>query len=396
MDDNALFCSEAIEDIARRGRSPGLGLIIISQRPASINMSVRSQKDLLLTLNTQENADLTAFYTAIKDDERYLTAEQLKQPEAKIKGDLAKIARNLKSEVKNAPKGVAYAYSPDLPIRAFIKFRKRKTYHAGAAVGDPDYVDPETIKVIPYAPSAFHGLVELLQETEEVPEEKSPKGGKAAKSLPAAPTGDYIVLGDKKFVSSAVFTAQLEAKDKEIAEAKAETVAMKKDADDALRIAIDYKQDHETMGRLRAILVDLLMDDFRKNGVPAPIAKAAGIDAPVDLGNPEQLKPLSPGHHDDEVTEIEFDEGTLERKLAVLMKKGFFDTPRTQVDIHHAIYSRWGGKTARENPKNDNARHWRSSQLKPALNKLLFIPYLLLEESRDGYKIRDGAKERLK
>ena len=103
-------CSKIIRTIASEGRKFGLGLCVISQRPARIDKSVLSQCTTQMILKVTNPNDLKAVYNSVEG----LTFEA-------------------QDEIKNLPIGTALVTGVvDMPL--FVEIRPRKTRHGGHAV----------------------------------------------------------------------------------------------------------------------------------------------------------------------------------------------------------------------------------------------------------------------
>jgi len=116
-------CSKIIRTIAAEGRKFGLGLCVISQRPARIDKSVLSQCTTQLILKVTNPNDLKAIYSSVEG-----------------------ITSETQGEVKNLPIGTVLATGiVDMPL--FVNVRPRKTKHGGVAVDilpsskDEDFFD---------------------------------------------------------------------------------------------------------------------------------------------------------------------------------------------------------------------------------------------------------------
>jgi len=103
-------CLEAVEDIVRRGRSRGLGVMLISQRHAVINKDVLYMTETLIVMRTAPG-DHDAIEGWVKKHG--------------VKEDVERVMRSLAS----LPNGTGWVWSPMwLKILAKVKFRKIETY----------------------------------------------------------------------------------------------------------------------------------------------------------------------------------------------------------------------------------------------------------------------------
>ncbi len=110
------FSNAAVDSIVRRGRGRGLGMTMITQRPAVLNKNVLSQVDASIIHNINGRNDLKVI-------EEYL--EQSGKDPKEIK--------ELISKIMGFQKGQGLLFSPGWLKRIeVINIRKRFTYHAGA------------------------------------------------------------------------------------------------------------------------------------------------------------------------------------------------------------------------------------------------------------------------
>ncbi|RLI89243.1 MAG: ATPase [Archaeoglobales archaeon] len=100
-----------LRTIASEGRKFGLGLLVISQRPARIDKNVISQCNTQIILRVTNPNDINA----IKKGVEGLTAEMV-------------------DEIKRLPAGTAIVVSPELERPVIVNVRVRKSMHGGAAV----------------------------------------------------------------------------------------------------------------------------------------------------------------------------------------------------------------------------------------------------------------------
>jgi hypothetical protein len=105
----------AIEDLVRRGRSRGLGLTLITQRPASLNKNVLTQAEVLVVFQLVGPLDRKAIDEWVKmngtDEERH----------------------ELLTSIASLPRGTAWFWSPTwLKIFQKVAVRKRWTFDSSA------------------------------------------------------------------------------------------------------------------------------------------------------------------------------------------------------------------------------------------------------------------------
>ena len=103
--------SAILRTIASEGRKFGLGLAIISQRPAKIDKNVLSQCNTQIILRVTNPNDLNAIGKSV---------------EGLTKGSL--------EEIQRLPIGVALVVGANIPMPIFVKVRPRETMHGGQSV----------------------------------------------------------------------------------------------------------------------------------------------------------------------------------------------------------------------------------------------------------------------
>lgn len=153
----------AFEDIVRRGRARGIGITMITQRPAVINKDVLSQVGTLFALRLSLTSDRKAIFD-------WIAAH-----------DLNENLDQLKSTIASLPIGDAWIWSPGW-LRDFrrIHIRRRETFDSSAT---PKYgevrITPETL-----APVDIEAVREWLgQHLEETKAEDAPALKKRIREL---------------------------------------------------------------------------------------------------------------------------------------------------------------------------------------------------------------------
>lgn len=105
----------ATEDIVRRGRIRGLGVSMISQRPAALSKSVLSQVDALIVLGLTAPQDVAAVADWVSSHS---------DPDQ---------ARTLKASLPSLPVGQAWVWSPEwLGITKRIQVQRRSTFDSSS------------------------------------------------------------------------------------------------------------------------------------------------------------------------------------------------------------------------------------------------------------------------
>ncbi len=103
--------SEILRTIASEGRKFGLGLMVVTQRPARIDKNVLSQCNTQIILKVTNPLDLKA-----------------------ITRGLEGVSSEVEEEIKRLPPGVALIVSSDIEKPVFVSIRIRRTQHGGASV----------------------------------------------------------------------------------------------------------------------------------------------------------------------------------------------------------------------------------------------------------------------
>lgn len=109
-----ISCFRAYDAIVRRGGINGLGVMLITQRPALINTDVRTQCETLIALTISAPHDQDPVLDWVS---RNGTKEQLQQ----IRASLASLSR-----------GQAWYFSPNDNIFQLVQIRERRTFNSSA------------------------------------------------------------------------------------------------------------------------------------------------------------------------------------------------------------------------------------------------------------------------
>jgi uncharacterized protein len=105
----------AIEDLVRRGRARGIGVTLITQRPAVLNKDVLTQAEVLVALRMTGPRDVAAI-----DEWVRLHADEDQ-------------AREVKASLPSLPVGTAWFWSPGwLDVLQRVEVRPRRTYDSSA------------------------------------------------------------------------------------------------------------------------------------------------------------------------------------------------------------------------------------------------------------------------
>lgn len=100
----------AIDDLVRRGRSSGIGVILIDQRPATINKDVLTQVELMIVHRITSPQDRSALNEWVREN---ASAEE---------------AKEFLSSLASLPLGRAWAWSPYLNLFRQSQVRLRRTF----------------------------------------------------------------------------------------------------------------------------------------------------------------------------------------------------------------------------------------------------------------------------
>jgi hypothetical protein len=105
----------AVEDLVRRGRARGIGVTLISQRPAVINKNVLTQIECLIALRMTAPQDIAAI-------KQWIHHHGSEDEQEKVLASLPSL-----------PRGTAWFWSPGwLKVLRKIEFRKRRTFDSSA------------------------------------------------------------------------------------------------------------------------------------------------------------------------------------------------------------------------------------------------------------------------
>ena len=102
---------EVMRTVASEGRKFGMGLMVVSQRPAKVDKNVLSQCNTQLILKVTNPNDLKALASSVEG----LTSES-------------------EDEIQRLPVGVAFVSHPRISIPVLVEVRPRETSHGGESV----------------------------------------------------------------------------------------------------------------------------------------------------------------------------------------------------------------------------------------------------------------------
>lgn len=114
----------AVEDLIARGRNSGFGVVLISQRPATVNKDVLSQADTIISHRLTSPHDRKALAEWIEEN---ATIDEYK---------------NVLASLATQKTGQAWVWAPSLSIIRQVQIRTRETFDSSAAPKVGDKVKP--------------------------------------------------------------------------------------------------------------------------------------------------------------------------------------------------------------------------------------------------------------
>ncbi len=125
-------CFLAFDAIVRRGRQKGLGVTMITQRPAVLNKDVLTQADVVFFMNLVAEQDMKVV-NGLLDSSGIVKDEK----------------KELIKKIMKFKQGEAIMFSPSwLNKIKYFKVRERETHHAGATVSLGKVEDPQLVPVV--------------------------------------------------------------------------------------------------------------------------------------------------------------------------------------------------------------------------------------------------------
>jgi len=136
----------ALDEVVRRGRERGLGVTMITQRPAVLHKDIMTQADLYLIGNFIADQDIKAIHNILSHNGK-LSSNELK---------------TLIKKINSFAQGEFLLYSPSWlkKIKTF-KVKKRKAFHSGAT---PEFGEEQEWKALPVNVSHLRKRLELLKD----------------------------------------------------------------------------------------------------------------------------------------------------------------------------------------------------------------------------------------
>lgn len=114
-------CIRAMSHIVRRGRTNGIGTTLITQRPAELNASVRSQVEMLFVLGMLNNLDIEAV-------EKWMRLRKKKRGS----NSAFELQEEMIESLDTLQKGDAWAWAPRLGIHKRFRASAKRTFDSGA------------------------------------------------------------------------------------------------------------------------------------------------------------------------------------------------------------------------------------------------------------------------
>lgn len=148
----------AMEDLVRRGRARGIGMTMITQRPAVLNKNVLTQIEVLVALGLTAPLDQKAIDEWVKSNAEAGQREEFM------------------NAIASLPVGTAYFWSPGwLKVFEKVQIRKRETLDSSSTpVAGQEVIIPQKMASV-----NLEALTEQLSQAQENIELKDPKALKA-------------------------------------------------------------------------------------------------------------------------------------------------------------------------------------------------------------------------
>ncbi len=145
---------QVMRTVASEGRKFGMGLMVVSQRPAKVDKNVLSQCNTQIILKVTNPNDLKALASSVEG----LTSDS-------------------EDEIQRLPVGVAFVSHPRISIPVLVEIRPRETAHGGESVDVMASIRGESAKPAPKAKEE--------DDEDEDEEDEEPQEAKAPPPRPA-------------------------------------------------------------------------------------------------------------------------------------------------------------------------------------------------------------------
>lgn len=340
-------CRHQLDNLVRRGGQKGIGTTVATQRPAVVSKNILTQSDLTIVMNIIAPQDMKAIMDVIKFET--WTKEIISQ---------------WRETFKKLKVGEAYFYSPQwLDMDGLVKINERKTYHAGATLGDPGHrKNPVPLVKIP-------NLDELKQQLSQRPfiSEKTKL--------------KYVDEAQSQIISL-MDTIQnqkrlLEDKDEQLKRFNQDLTTTSNQVEEMSAELSSYIKLKEALGEL--------MPSVIKESWPAGKTTAFTMDAEPDTEFHIKQYP-------DVV--MRDNESSIRGKILWLIGNGKFKESSLPAQIHGMLENNWEIGTSNK-MGGQNANRF-SKKMIAELDGLCKRPTQLLKCDNNLYELLPGAKDRIR
>lgn len=139
-------CLRAMQVLSKQGRGRGIGVISITQRPATLNKDVLTQSEMLIVLKVLAPQDRAAIHEWVK-----------------VAGDTDK-EKLMMDSLASLPRGEGWVWSPPLDIFARVAFRRLRTLDTSKT---PKFGEADTRPAVKLAEIDLKSLTSRIAETIE-------------------------------------------------------------------------------------------------------------------------------------------------------------------------------------------------------------------------------------
>lgn len=146
-------CLRAMQVLSKQGRGRGIGVISITQRPATLNKDVLTQSEMLIVLKVLAPQDRAAIHEWVK-----------------VAGDTDK-EKLMMDSLASLPRGEGWVWSPPLDIFARVAFRRLRTLDTSKT---PKFGEADTRPAVKLAEIDLKSLTTRIAETIEKAKAEDP------------------------------------------------------------------------------------------------------------------------------------------------------------------------------------------------------------------------------
>ena len=261
----------AMQDVVRRGRARGLGVVMITQRPQVLNKDVLTQADILWALRMNHPKDLAAIKEWVD-----------------VHAD-PKVAKEMLKSLPDLPTGTAWLWAPDMNLLEKVPVRRRETFDS-SRTPQPGEVLTEP-KVM--APVDLDRLGKEIAATVQAVKENSPV---ALKAEVARLTG-LLAERDKEIAMGVgVDVAAMEA---ELAEVRADRDRLQAEREakvgGLMLVGARLSQVGSALAELREEFFRVIgYEEGEQRGlIQNPIATYPFVGLPAEVLSPHLFRPLA-------------------------------------------------------------------------------------------------------